>query len=230
MSTINAEEYLAPLDALFRQHADMTEAVPMAKYMRNLYPFLGIKMPKRREIFRDFLAEYGLPPAADVENIVWTMWERRQREYQYLALGLLEKMRRKLVPERVALFEKLTLNKSWWDTVDSLASHTGFHFQRFPELQGPSIKKWRHSNNFWLRRVTLLFQLKYKAETDVPLLFSLIEENRDSNEFFIQKAIGWSLREYSKTDADAVEQFVAQTELAPLSKREALKWLAKHRA
>jgi 3-methyladenine DNA glycosylase AlkD len=94
-----------------------------------------------------------------------------------------------------------------------------------PDRRDLVIGNWRGSDNIWLHRATLLFQLGYKTQTDAALLFSLVEQNKDSKEFFIQKAIGWALREYSKTAPEAVQAFVAETLLAPLSRREALKWL-----
>lgn len=202
----------------------------MSAYMREQFPFLGIKSPERRALFKQFLTENGLPSVESLEESVWAMWQLPEREYQYLAIGLLEKMRRKVGPEVIELYEKLVVTHAWWDTVDGLASNIiGFHFERFPDLQDPWISKWRASEDFWLRRITLLFQLRYKDKTDVPLLFALIEENRESKEFFIQKAIGWALREHSKTDGDLVEEFIAKTELAPLSAREGLKWLLAQR-
>jgi 3-methyladenine DNA glycosylase AlkD len=141
-------------------------------------------------------------------------------------MDLLDRMCREVTPEFVPLFEHLVTTKSWWDTVDGLASHAvGNLFQRFPEIRDEHINRWRKSDDFWLRRVTLLFQLSYKTELDEALLFSLILENKESDEFFIQKAIGWVLREYSKTNATAVTNFVNNQQLAPLSQREALKWL-----
>ncbi|MBW4656506.1 MAG: DNA alkylation repair protein [Kaiparowitsia implicata GSE-PSE-MK54-09C] len=97
--------------------------------------------------------------------------------------------------------------------------------KQYPSYRDATLEPWRDSENLWLRRTTLLFQLGYKAETDEALLFSLIEQNSDSKEFFIQKAIGWALREYSKVAPEAVQIFVAETPLAALSRREALKWL-----
>lgn len=225
---MNPEDYVKPLIRLMQSRANGDQSEAMAAYMRDQFPFLGIKSPERRALLKQFFAERGLPPVEAVEDITWQLWQRPEREHQYVAIGILEKLRRKLAPESVELFERLVVTKSWWDTVDGLASNiVGFHFQRFPELQEPWIDRWRAAENFWLRRITLLFQLKYKSNTDVPLLFALIEENRNSDEFFIQKAIGWALREYSKTDAAAVKQFIAQTDLAPLSVREGLKWLAR---
>jgi 3-methyladenine DNA glycosylase AlkD len=135
-------------------------------------------------------------------------------------------MRKHVSSDHVPLLERLITTKSWWDTIDGLASHAiGELFLRYPDARDGTVARWRSSDNFWLRRTTLLFQLGYKDKTDEALLFSLIEENLDSKEFFIQKAIGWILREYSKTAPNVVQDYVAKTALAPLSEREALKWM-----
>jgi 3-methyladenine DNA glycosylase AlkD len=109
--------------------------------------------------------------------------------------------------------------------VDTIAGHTvGTHFKRFPKVREKYLKKWRKSDNFWLRRTALLFQLGYKKETDFDLLCELIRENLGSKEFFINKAIGWALRQYAWTEPKLVKKFVKATkELHPLSRREALK-------
>jgi 3-methyladenine DNA glycosylase AlkD len=120
----------------------------------------------------------------------------------------------------------MLITKSWWDTVDSIAGGTvGVHFQRFPEVREKYLAKWRASDNFWLRRTAILFQLNYKKETDFDLLCEIIRENLDSKEFFINKAIGWSLRQYARVDPKAVTKFVKSTALHPLSRREAMKHL-----
>lgn len=218
--------YLHPLITLLEQHQDPAQAGPMAQYMRQQFPYLGIKTPRRNELIKQFLAQHGKPRPADLEAISRDLWALPQREYQYVAIGFLEKMQRHLTPDSIPLLEYLITTKSWWDTIDSLASHSiGYLCATYPQLRQTAIQQWRSADNFWLRRTTLLFQLAYKEETDAALLFSLIRDNLNSDEFFIQKAIGWALREYSKTDDEAVIYFVANTPLAPLSQREALKWL-----
>ncbi len=218
--------YLTPLTRLFAENADPENAVAMKKYMRDLFEFHGIKSPERRVLTRQFLQEQGLPEIEQIEAIVKQLWQLPEREYQYFGVGLLERMRKRLQPDHAALLEYLITTKSWWDTVDGLASHSvGGLFARYPETRQRYLARWRASDNFWLRRTTLLFQLGYKGNTDVQLLFDLIAENLGSSEFFINKAIGWALREYSKTDPAAVQQFVAGTPLEPLSEREALKWM-----
>lgn len=198
----------------------------MARYMRDQFPFLGIKTPQRRALLKAFMATHGQPPLDELETIVRELWQLPQREFQYSALTLLDRQVKKLPPEFYQVMEYLMVTKSWWDTVDGLAGNSvATHFVRFPLVRNECLARWRSSDNFWLRRTTLLFQLGYKNKTDQVLLFDLIRENLASKEFFIQKAIGWALREYSKTDLEAVIEFVAATPLAPLSAREALKWL-----
>jgi 3-methyladenine DNA glycosylase AlkD len=223
-------DYLQPLIDSMAAAADAENAAQMAAYLRDQFPFYGIKSPQRREILRAFLKEYGLPAVADLPQVTRDLWDLPQREQQYNALDILIRLQKKLEPDFLPTLQWLITTKSWWDSVDGLATNVaGTLFMNYPETAKTAVQQWRSVENIWLRRTTLLHQLKYKQQTDVPLLFSLIEENLQDNQFFIQKAIGWALREYSKTDAAAVRDFVARTELSPLAHREALKWLEKNR-
>jgi len=218
--------YLIPLVALFEENADPIQAGPMKKYMRDQFEYLGIKSPQFKALFKDFVQEHGLPAVSDLGPIVHDLWGLPQREFQYLAVGLTGRLGNQLPPESIETIETMLTHKSWWDTVDSIASEiVGNHFRRFPEVREKHLSRWRHSGNFWLRRTTLLFQLGYKKDTDFDLLCELIRENLDSKEFFINKAIGWSLRQYARVDPKAVKGFVKATPLNPLSRREAMKHL-----
>lgn len=220
--------YTTLLQGHLSSHADPEKAGPMAAYMRDQFPYLGIQTPERSALLKEFYNTHGLPPVAELEAITRELWALPEREFQYAGIGLVGRCEGQLRAEFIETIEYLIVTKSWWDTVDSLAGGvTGTHFKRFPEVRRETISRWRVSGNFWLRRSTLLFQLGYKQDTDFPLLCDLIRENLGSKEFFINKAIGWALREYSKTDAQAVRDFVQTTPLQPLSAREALKWLSK---
>jgi 3-methyladenine DNA glycosylase AlkD len=154
------------------------------------------------------------------------LWSLPEREYQYTACELLGRFEKKLPPEFIDTIETLLTTKSWWDTVVTLAGNTvGTHFKRYPSIREVTLARWRKSEDFWLRRTCILFQLKYKSETDFDLLKAIIYENLGSQEFFINKAIGWALRQYTRVDPEGVRDFVAETPLSPLSAREALKWL-----
>ena len=219
--------YLLPLQTLLEQHANPAESGPMAAYMRNQFEYLGIKTPQRAALLKQFYAEHGLPLLTELDPILRGLWSLPQREYQYVAVGLLGRFASQLPPDFIETMEYLIITKSWWDTVDSISGSVGVHFQHYPQVKAEGLAEWRQSENFWLRRVAILFQLDYKKDTDFPLLCEIIRENLGSKEFFINKAIGWALRQYSREDAQAVRAFVAATPLHPLSAREALKWLEK---
>ncbi len=219
--------YLIPLKKLFEQNANPSQAVPMKKYMRDQFEYLGIQTPKNVALQKEFYAEHGLPEIADLDPILRDLWALPQREFQYIAVGLLGKLNQQIPAKFIKTIEYLIVTKSWWDTVDSITGGTlGIHFKRFPDVREKYLTKWRDSDNFWLRRTTILFQLGYKQETDFELLCKIIRENLGSREFFINKAIGWSLRQYARIDPKAVKKFVSATkELNPLSRREAMKHL-----
>ncbi|MFP3389385.1 DNA alkylation repair protein [Brevibacillus sp. SIMBA_040] len=209
----------------FQAHANADLAGPMEKYMKNLFPFLGIKSPVRKELSTQLFREQGLPD--NWEEVVLQLWALPEREYQYLALDVVSKVKKRMTDRHIHLLEELVTTKSWWDTVDFLASHmAGTILRRHAERIGPRTSAWMESQNMWLQRTALLFQLSYKQETNQELLFTYVSTCAASKEFFIQKAIGWSLREYAKTNPEAVRDFVEKTPLASLSKREALKHLA----
>ena len=218
--------YVIKIQNLYEPYADPMKAVPMKAYMRNQFEFLGISSGEGGELRREFLTVHGLPSLNELGTILRELWGLPQREYQYTAIGILADCARLLPAEFIETLEYLLVHKSWWDTVDTLAGGTvGMHFKRFPEVREKTLAAWRGSNNFWLRRTCILFQLSYKKDTDFDLLKEIIRENLGSKEFFINKAIGWALRTYSRVDAQGVRAFVAVTPLHPLSAREALKWL-----
>jgi len=216
--------YVRRLKALFEKHADAVQAAPMKKYMRDQFEYLGIKTPKNVALQKEFYSEYGLPELSDLDEVLRDLWALPQREFQYIAVSLLGKFEKQLQAEFIDTIEYLIVTKPWWDTVDAITGHTvGTHFRRHPAIKKKYLARWRKSENFWLRRTTILFQLGYKKETDFALLCDIIRENLNSKEFFINKAIGWSLRQYAYTDPKAVKKFVKSTPLHPLSRREAMK-------
>ena len=216
--------YIIPLKTLFEQNADPIQAVSMKKYLRDQFEYLGIKTPKNVALQKAFYKEYGLPKLLELDEIVRDLWSLPEREFQYVAMSLLGKFENQIPEKFIDTVEYLIVTKSWWDTVDTIASHTvGTHFKRFPKIRERYLKKWRESKNLWLRRTAILFQLGYKKETDFELLLEIITENLGSDEFFINKAIGWSLRQYARIDPKAVTKFVKTTPLHPMSRREAMK-------
>lgn len=215
---------LNSLEDQFALNSDPGTARAQETYLRNQFAFHGIKTTKRRELQKEFLKRENLPPKEQLEAIVKYLWEKPEREYQYFAQELFFRYKRELEVSDIALLEYMITHKSWWETVDFLAAGlVGHYLQKYPELRREYVEKWLDSGHLWLQRTAVLFQLKYKNQTDAALLASAIRPLLGSKEFFINKAIGWALREYSKTDPMWVVEFAGNTELSRLSRVEGLR-------
>lgn len=212
----------------FTEEANTENAEQMSRYLKGHFPFFGIKTPERRAIAKQFFQETGMGKQPFNEEFVLALWELPEREFQTTALDYVAKFLKKLDKHHIALMEKLITTKSWWDTVDTIAANpVGTILANHPELIIELVDKWAVSEDMWLRRTAIIHQLRYKDKTNEDLLYKYIKQNADSKEFFIQKGIGWALREYSKTNPYSVKQFIETTKLAPLSVREGSKYLPK---
>jgi len=218
------EDFVETLTSEFQKNADSKIAGEQKAYMRGQFEYYGIKTPKRRQIQKPFLVKQFLPQKEEAIQIVKLLWNKPQRDYHYVAQELMLKYSRQMQEKDMAVFEYMVTNKSWWDTVDFVATKLmGAYFKIYPKRKKFYVEKWIKSDNIWLQRSALLFQLKYKEELDTELLAFTIESLLDSKEFFINKAIGWVLRDYSRVNPDWVLAYVHNTPLNSLSKREALR-------
>jgi 3-methyladenine DNA glycosylase AlkD len=216
--------FIAGLRKEFEPQTNLEKAVSMSKYMKNRFPFLGINSPTRVQLTRNYLKKISFRPGPETPSLIQSLWNEPEREFQYVGMELAEKWQKKSGPEAIDLLERLIVEKSWWDSVDFLAAHpVGTLLYKHPDLIPKTTSRWMDSGNIWLQRTCLLFQLRYKSETRFELLASFVRSLADSDEFFIRKAIGWSLREYGKTDPERVFGFCQQTSLSNLSKKEALR-------
>jgi 3-methyladenine DNA glycosylase AlkD len=210
----------------FQKNADAYQAERMKAYMRNLFDFYGLQKDKRAVLASPFLNALVNSSEESIDEVVKFLWKQPQRECQYVAMEYIFKMHKKWTPATLSLFEFMIAEKSWWDTVDFIASSlVGKLLEKYPELILSSVERWDADKSFWFHRTTMIFQLKYAAKTDQYLLFAQCEKYVHSKEFFIQKALGWSLRQYSKFNADAVRNFVDAHQLSTVSLREAKKYL-----
>ena len=159
-------------------------------------------------------------------DVLRALWKQPERECKYTAIDLGIAYKKLWTPDFFACIEKLVITDSWWDTVDHLASnYMGKLLERYPELQ-ERMAQWVNDEYMWKRRVALLYQLKYKKKTNLSILAQFCKLRMHEREFFIAKAIGWILREYSKTDPLWVRVFIKEhkTMLQPLSVREGSKY------
>ena len=216
--------YLSALEKQFRKNANKTKAAGAKAYLLHQFEFYGLQAPERRKICKLYLQDNPVPTMQEVEKIVKEAWQLAEREWQYFAIELLAYYKKQWKPPVIKLMEYCITHKSWWDTVDYIAdAWAGEYFKLFHGKTISVTAKWNNAENMWLQRTSLLFQKKYKKDTDTKLLAQYILHLADSKEFFIRKAIGWTLREYAKTNDGWVKKFVAANTLSPLSKKEALK-------
>lgn len=209
---------------LFYAHKNDMEAIKMARYMKNHFPFLGLPSPLRKKLSRAFLKE-SQKEELDF-SFVDDCYYREEREFQYLAIDYLLACRKQLKPEDLDQIKQLIMTKSWWDSSDAIDDVVGYMILTYPKLKRDMVN-WSKDENIWVKRVAIDFQLKYKDKTDCQLLETIILNSVGTNEFFINKAIGWALREYSKTDKEWVQAFINkhQDVLSSLSLREGKKYL-----
>ena len=219
-------EKVAYLKQLFEKERNEDQAMAMARYMKDQFPFYGIKTPERRKCMALFFKETDILKSPLSHDFCLTLWNMPEREWQYAALDYLVRYERKLEVEDLPFLKKLIMFKSWWDTVDMIATKlVGNLVLKNPDLIDTTLNDWVIDNNIWLRRTAILFQLSYKEQTNEDLLYQYIIKNAGHKEFFIQKAIGWALREYSKTNPESVTHFIKTTNLAALSRREGSKYI-----
>ncbi|HEY7175814.1 MAG TPA: DNA alkylation repair protein [Micromonosporaceae bacterium] len=207
---------------------DPERAAPMVAYMRHQFAYLGIGAPEQRVLSRTVVAGLPSPTAADLRDIALACWALDEREYQYFAARLLRRHVRACSAGFLDTVRVLITTKPWWDTVDELAVHVvGPLVARFGDL-ATTMDAWSADADMWLVRTAILHQLRYRDKTDSERLFRYSASQAGHRDFFVRKAIGWALREYAKTDAEAVRAFVDahRESLSGLSIREALRNVA----
>lgn len=217
--------FISDLSAVFIENSNTVNAVPMKAYMKGLFIFHGIKTDQRRKLFKEICDKHKAEVSANARKISLELYRKTEREYHYCSIEILIKeLKKKFIKDDIKLIEKLTVTHSWWDSVDVIAKYLlGEYLKQYPEEIPKVIERFSNSDMMWLNRSAILFQLDYKKDTDANLLFAECLKHRESKEFFIQKAIGWALREYGKTNPEAVRRFVSTASLKALSTREALK-------
>jgi 3-methyladenine DNA glycosylase AlkD len=217
--------FISTLEKAFKENKNAKNAVAMSKYMKDNFSFFGIKTDERRRIFKAVWAENQKEVFKNTREITLLLYSKNERELHYCALEILIKnLKNNYQIDDIQLIETLITKNSWWDSVDVIAKFIlGGYLQQFPLETDNIISHLSNSENMWLNRSAILFQLGYKEKTNFDLLKLVCEKHKTSTEFFIQKAIGWSLREYAKTNPEAVKDFVAVSNLKKLSVKEALK-------
>jgi 3-methyladenine DNA glycosylase AlkD len=217
--------FIKELEIAFQKNSSRELAIPMENYMKNHFTFYGIKTENRRSIFKAVWEEHQVEVKQNSREIALQLFAFKEREMHYCGIEILIKnLKKNYKIDDIQLIEKILTTNSWWDTVDTISKYIlGEYLVEFPNETQKVINRFSDSDNRWLNRAAILFQLGYKQKTNADLLFRECIKHAHSKEFFIQKAIGWALREYVKCFPNEVKEFVNQANLKPLSIKEALK-------
>jgi 3-methyladenine DNA glycosylase AlkD len=224
LSALHQQVYTALLAG-----ADPSKAAGMKAYMKSSMPYLGVSAVPLRALCKRIFGAHPVEDSATWQRDVLDLWRNASyREERYCALELAGDKRAKPFHGMAILpmVQEMITTGAWWDYVDGLASHRlGTMLEREPKPMKETMLAWSTSENMWMRRSSILCQLRFGERTDLDLLYACIEPSLASKEFFLRKAIGWALRQYAWTDPKEVKRYVKahEDELSGLSKREALK-------
>jgi 3-methyladenine DNA glycosylase AlkD len=217
-----------------RDHADPAKAPIMQAYMKSAMPYLGVQTPEHRRICREIFRAHPLDSFQSWRDTVLTLWREaqyREERYAAIALAAFPPYRHFRTLRALPLYREMITTGAWWDYVDAIATRQIAEILRkSPARMSAILRKWAHHPDIWLRRSAILAQLNFKADTDLPLLYDCIRPSLGRPEFFLRKAIGWALRHYARTNAQAVVQYVQEhrSQLSPLSIREALRHIVEN--
>lgn len=226
--SMDVDHVVAMVSEKLAAGANPEKAGPMAAYMKTTMPMYGVPSPQRSRILRDIVAVVPEPNRAECRRLVSTLWELPHREDKYMAIAMARHYKEHIVASMLPLYRSMIEAGAWWDFVDEIAINlVGKLWADEPDAIGRHMDEWINDDNLWIRRSAIIGQIKHRSQTDVDRLFRYCELRAHETDFFIRKAIGWALREYAKTDAEAVRAFVAKNadRLSGLSRREATKHL-----
>jgi 3-methyladenine DNA glycosylase AlkD len=223
------EEVINQLEALFEPFRNAKRAESAQAYLKDQFPFIGMETTIRRNAQKSWLDSLKNIEERTIRwEIIRALWEKEERDYHHVAIDYLNSWpKHYFSPQDAQELEWILHTNSWWDSVDSIASnYLGKWAKMYPEKARNTFEKWRYHESFWMQRSCLIYQLKYKDQVDIDYLEDLIQQLNSNKEFFIQKAIGWSLRQLSKFKPDDVIQIIANHPIKGLALREASKYLA----
>jgi 3-methyladenine DNA glycosylase AlkD len=224
---MNIKKYTEDLYLFLKLHKNKEIALKQAKYMRNRFEFIGLMRDDIKKLVSEFEAKHGKIAKKESFQFCIECTKYNEREMWYIGFKALEGYKKFYVKDDLEVLRQWVEKSDWWDIVDIIASHHLGAIAAQSNEARETIKGWIDEPNFWLRRCAIIFQLKYKKDTDTDFLFYICKELAHEKEFFIRKAIGWALREYSKTNPNAVHSFIQENLalLSPLSIKEGSKYL-----
>ena len=221
-------EYTKNVSSFMERYRDVKTAQAMTRVSKYTLKFLGIRTVDLKNIFKTIFQNYPLPKYDDTKNIIREFFAMEEREFLYFGIALLAKRKKLWMKTDIVFIESLLLTKPAWDTIESITAELVSDFAKmYPTTAIEFLKSWSQSKSPALKSVAIMYQRKFKKDTDTETLQKFISENMNTGDAIVNKAIGSALRDYSKTDYEWVTNFVVQnsSHLDKAAKQEAIKWI-----
>lgn len=215
------------LEKQFKAYSNQEIAQKQKAYLRDQFEFFGIPKPVRASVEKEIIKKFVCKSEAELIDVICNLWQQNKREFHYAAINIAVAHKKLWTQEILPTFEYMIRTHSWWDTVDTIAAHlVGGLLKKYPELM-LTMDIWIADNNLWISRTAIIFQLRWKQDTQEKLLFKYCTQVAHEKDFFIRKAIGWALREYSKTNPESVRSYIQKNRsiLSNLSVKEGSKYI-----
>ena len=226
----DSTERLRFIQSQLQLHADPNKALPMQQYMKTTMPFYGVHTPARRRIVKQAIKQFPIPTQRDCQSCIRQLWSLPHREEKYIAIDFAELHPRYITSGSLSLYKSMIRTGAWWDFVDPIAiALVGHVLMCERDKTRQTLENWIEDRSLWVRRGALLAHIRHKSHTDWEQLSRHCLTRGGEKDFFIRKAIGWALREYSYTAPERVSGFLRtnRDRLSRLSYREGAKALKK---
>ncbi|MCD4853663.1 DNA alkylation repair protein [Arthrobacter sp. AK01] len=223
------QDLVQSIRSTLRSAGDAERAKGAQAYMKSEMPSLGVRVPEVRRIVKAAAKEFPVSSPEELRYAVLELWRQAEaREERYAAIDLTGLRLVKEDLDMLPVYEEIIRTGAWWDLVDGVSHRICALLLAHRTIMTPLLLQWAEDNDMWVRRAAITAQLGAKSMTDHSLLAAVIKPNLSDKEFFIRKAIGWALREFSKADPEWVRSYAADnaTALSPLSTREATRLLS----
>ncbi|KKP29913.1 MAG: hypothetical protein UR12_C0001G0048 [candidate division TM6 bacterium GW2011_GWF2_30_66] len=225
-----AQELIRVLEQKFIKNSDKDRALQQQRYMKSSMPYYGVTMPQVRAITKGSLKQYAPESNQEYrETLIYIFKNAEYREFWYSGIEYADNFKKFITQENLDVYIEIVRITRWWDIVDYVAANFIGKALIGSENISKISRKLIEDEELWVRRTGLLLQLKYKEKTDFDLLKELVLKMAHEKDFFIRKAIGWMLRQYSYVDPDSVKSFIEENrdKLSGLSIREGLRVINK---
>ena len=207
------DKRLQELRSLLMRSADKEHAAFHKNYQKSSKEFYGLRAKQITEITNTIFPKKPKLPKEEAKLLVSQLWASDWFEEQASALILLERIQNDLAPSDLPYLKHIISQCEGWAMLDWIATRMlGTLAMNYPEVIYPKVRAWTISKHLWTRRAAILIHVlparkkMLHAEYALPAFAELLHEK----EFFIRKAIGWTLREISKHYPEVTFEFLRE--------------------